>query len=100
MLTWPTPDMAKSGVVMFEEWVSVSFNFSYSLLLSTSKSFRKVLWKPANALVAANECLKSLGLKYLVQTRNVFVVASLKGSRSKSVHSSLLRQVGPRHSSE
>ena len=40
----------------------------------------KVLWKPANALVAANECVKSLGLKYLVQTRNVFVVASLKGS--------------------
>ena len=36
-----------------------------------------VLWKPADALAAANECLKSLGLKYLVQTGNVFVVESL-----------------------
>ena len=61
---------------------------------------RKVLLKPANALVAANECLKSLGLKYLVQTPNVFVVASRTGSLSKSVHSSLLRQVCPRQSSE
>ena len=50
----------------------------------------KVLWKQANALVAANECLKSLGLKYLVKTLNVFVVANLKGSQSKSVHSSLM----------
>ena len=48
---------------------------------------RKVLWKPANALVAANECLKSLGLKYLVQTHNVFVVAN---PSPKSAHSSLM----------
>ena len=41
-----------------------------------------MLWKLANALVAANECLKSLGLKSLVQTPNVFVVASRTGSLS------------------
>ena len=33
VLTWPTLDMAKSGVVMFEEWVSVSFDFSYNLII-------------------------------------------------------------------
>ena len=41
VLTWPTPDMAKSGVVMFEEWVSVSFDFSYNFMFSTSKSSQK-----------------------------------------------------------
>ena len=41
MLTWPTLDMAKSGVVMFEEWVSVSFDFSYNFMFSTSKSSPK-----------------------------------------------------------
>ena len=81
VITWPSPDMAKSGAIMFKEWVSVSFDF---------RVLGKVLWKPANALVAANECLKSLGLKFLVQTRNVFVVASLKGSLSKSVHRPLM----------
>ena len=51
---------------------------SISAIISCSARRRvlsKVLLKPADALVAANECLKSLGLKYLVQTRNVFVVA-------------------------
>ena len=72
------------------------------LCSARQRVLRKVFWKPANALAAANECLKSLGLKYLVQTGNVFVVVSLKGSLSKSVHSSLLRQgqVGPRQSLE
>ena len=76
---------------------------SNSAIISRSarrKVLRKVLWKPANALVAANKCLKSLGLKYLVQTPHVFVVASRTGPLSKSVHSSLLRQVGPRQSLE
>ena len=41
MLTWPTLDMAKSGVVMFEEWVSVSFDFSYNFMFSTPKSSQK-----------------------------------------------------------
>ena len=52
--------------------------------LARQKVLRKVLWKPANALAAANESSKSLGLKYFVQTPNVFVVASLMGSLSKS----------------
>ena len=39
--TWPTPDMGISSVVMFEEWVSVSFNFSCNLMFSTSKSSQK-----------------------------------------------------------
>ena len=76
---------------------------SISAIISCSarrRVLRKVLWKAANALAAANECLKSLGLKSLAQTRNVFVVGSLKGSLSKSVHSSLLRQVGPHQSLE
>ena len=100
VITWPSPDMAKSDVIMFEEWVSASFDFNYNFMFCIRRVLRKVLWKPANALVAANECLKSLGLKYLVQTPNVFVVASRTGSLSKSVHSSLLRQVCPRQSSE
>ena len=41
MLTWPTPDMAKSGVIMFEELVSVSFNFNYNFMFGTSKSSPK-----------------------------------------------------------
>ena len=41
VLTWPTIDMAKSGVVMFEEWVSVSFDFSYNFMFSTPKSSQK-----------------------------------------------------------
>ena len=41
VLTWPTPDMAKSCVVMFEQWVSVSFDFSYNFMFSTPKSSQK-----------------------------------------------------------
>ena len=102
VITWPSPDMAISEVIMitFEEWVSVLFDFNYNFMFSTSKSYQKSAWKPANALVAANKCLKLLGLKYLVQTPNVFAVASPTGSLSKSVHRSLLRQVCPRQSSE
>ena len=94
-------------MILFEDWVSISFDFNivissydydfnYNFMFSTSRSVRKVLWKPASALIAANEYSKSLGLKYFVQTPNFFVVASLKASLSKSVHSSLLRQVYPR----
>ena len=53
---------------------------SISAIISCSarrRVLRKVLWKPADALAAANECLQSLGLKYLLQTGNVFVVESL-----------------------
>ena len=42
------------------------------------RDLRIVLWKQANALAVANECLKSLGLKYLVQTHNVFAVEVLR----------------------
>ena len=54
--------------------MSLSFNFSYDFIFLTPK---KVLWKLANALVADNECSKSLGSKYFVQTPDVFVVAIL-----------------------
>ena len=84
VLIWQNP------VSSFEEWASVSFDFNYNFMFARRRVLRKVLWKPANALVAANECLKSLGLKYLVQTRNVFVVACLKGFLSESVHISLM----------
>ena len=58
----------------FDSSVSVSFNFNYNFIFFTPK---KVLWKQANALVAANECSKSLGSKYFMQTPDVFVVAIL-----------------------
>ena len=73
-ITWPGPDMAKSDVIIFEEWMSVSFDYNYNFMFSMSKSSQKGALEAAGALVAANECLKSLGLKYLVQTPNVFVV--------------------------
>ena len=54
--------------------MSVSFNSNYNFIFRTPK---KVLWKLANALVAANECSQSLGSNYFVQTPDVFVVAVL-----------------------
>ena len=100
VITWPSPDMAISEFIMiiFDDWVSVSFDFNYNFMFSTSKSSQKGLWKPANLLIAANEYSKSLELKYFVQTPNVFIAASLTASPFKSVHSSLLRQVYPRKS--
>ena len=41
VITWPNPDMAKSGVIMLEEWVSVSFDFNYNSMFCTSKSSQK-----------------------------------------------------------
>ena len=41
VITGPSPDMAKSGVIMFEEWVSVSFDFNNDFMFCTSKSSQK-----------------------------------------------------------
>ena len=41
VITWPSPDMAKSNVIMFEEWVSASFDFNYNFMFCTSKSSQK-----------------------------------------------------------
>ena len=60
--------------MIFDSSVSVSFNFNYNFIFLTPK---KVLWKLANALVAANECSKLLGSKYFVQSPDIFVVAIL-----------------------
>ena len=40
-MKWPSPDMAKSDVIMFEEWVNVSFDFNCNFMFSTSKSSQK-----------------------------------------------------------
>ena len=36
VITWPSPDMAKSDVIMLEEWVSASFDFNYNFMFCTS----------------------------------------------------------------
>ena len=41
VMTWPSPDVAKSDVIMFEEWVSASFDFNYNFMFCTSKSPQK-----------------------------------------------------------
>ena len=41
VMTWPSPVMAKSDVNMFEERVSLSFDFNYNFMFSTSKSSQK-----------------------------------------------------------
>ena len=38
VITWPGPDMAKSDVIMFEEWVSALFDFNCNFMFCTSKS--------------------------------------------------------------
>ena len=63
--------------------MSESFNFNYNFILLTPK---KVLWKLANAFVAANECSKSLGLKYFVPTPMFHCCNSCTFSLSKPVH--------------
>ena len=41
VITWPSPDMAKSDVIMLEEWVSASFDFNYNFMFCTSKNSQK-----------------------------------------------------------
>ena len=49
VITWPSPDMAVSEVIMiiFDDWVKVLFDFNYNFMFSKSRRvLRKVLWQP------------------------------------------------------